>query len=287
MPQMELLQLRYFLETANHQSIARAAEKYMVPASSVSASIRRLEQELGAPLFHREHNRIELNEKGRILQASLLRVFEELDGAVERLTSAAADPREISILVRVMRSAVTDSIIDYKSKNPDIRFQTTFNFNEVAYEKYDIIISEQTDLFPGYQCLPLFETGLKLRVCADHPLAGKRLKLAQLSNQPFLSYSVTNNATHLLREACKEAGFSPKIALESNDTRCIHKALFAGMGIAISRERNGTKPPTGLVNLQVSDFNLTQTICCYYKEEAAYGNVRHFLNFITHRKTFG
>ena len=34
---MELLQLRYFYESAKNENFAKTAEKYMVPASSVSA----------------------------------------------------------------------------------------------------------------------------------------------------------------------------------------------------------------------------------------------------------
>ena len=42
---MEMLQLRYFYESAMAESISKTAQKFMVPASSVSASIKRLEKE--------------------------------------------------------------------------------------------------------------------------------------------------------------------------------------------------------------------------------------------------
>ena len=50
---MEMLQLRYFYESAMAESISKTAQKFMVPASSVSASIKRLEKELGVELFVR------------------------------------------------------------------------------------------------------------------------------------------------------------------------------------------------------------------------------------------
>ena len=40
---MELLQLRYFMESAQRGSFAATAEQYLVPATSVSAAVRRLE----------------------------------------------------------------------------------------------------------------------------------------------------------------------------------------------------------------------------------------------------
>ena len=68
---MELLQLRYFMESAQRGSFAATAEQYIVPATSVSAAVRRLEQELGCQLFDRTSNRITLNENGvRLLQKS-------------------------------------------------------------------------------------------------------------------------------------------------------------------------------------------------------------------------
>ena len=57
---MEFLQLRYFYESAKSESIAKTAKSFMVPASSVSAAIKRLEEELGCALFERTANRIRL-----------------------------------------------------------------------------------------------------------------------------------------------------------------------------------------------------------------------------------
>ena len=77
---MELLQLRYFFESAQNESFSKTAEKYMVPATSVSAAVKRLEKELGCKLFDRSSNRICLNESGKKLQNTLCLVFAELDG---------------------------------------------------------------------------------------------------------------------------------------------------------------------------------------------------------------
>ena len=86
---MELLQLRYFFESANLESFAKTAEKYMVPASSVSASVKRLEAELGCRLFDRTSNRIVLNENGKRMMDSLKVIFDELD----RMSGGLTDQR--------------------------------------------------------------------------------------------------------------------------------------------------------------------------------------------------
>ena len=62
---MELLQLKYFYESANTESFTKTAQRHLIPVSSVSASIKRLEKELGCKLFDRTSNRIKLNQNGK------------------------------------------------------------------------------------------------------------------------------------------------------------------------------------------------------------------------------
>lgn len=148
---MELLQLRYFFDSAKTESFAKTAEKYMVPASSVSASVKRLEKELGCALFDRACNRITLNENGRKLQKSLYIIFNELEDAVDNLSATNGDTREIKMLVRAIRSKITDYIIEYKKKHPHIAFKIVFNLGEANFENYDIIIDEQRDIYQEFK----------------------------------------------------------------------------------------------------------------------------------------
>jgi len=277
---MEILQLRYFFESAKNESFAKTAEKYAVPATSVSASVKRLETELGCPLFHRSCNRIMLNENGKRLQQSLATVFEELDRAVDSLTSISTDTREIKMLVRAMRREIMDHIIAYKEKHPRIAFKTVFDFEETDFESYDIIIDEKKPSYPSYECVDLYKTKLRLRVAADSPLCQKKLTLKQLANQPFISIGKNNGTHRILIDACKRAGFTPNIVVQTNDLLCTQRCVEAGVGIGIAREYPQSKQEPNTVCLDVADFNEEQIICIYYKKQGAYGNVEHFLNFL-------
>ena len=48
---MEILQLKYFCDSAVTGNFSATAKKFMVPPSAVSQSIKRLENELGTTLF--------------------------------------------------------------------------------------------------------------------------------------------------------------------------------------------------------------------------------------------
>lgn len=277
---MEILQLRYFLESARNGSFARTAEKYGVPATSVSASVKRLEKELGCELFNRTCNRIMLNDKGKKLKNSLEIAFNELDLAINAITSFNADTREIKMLVRAVRSEITDYIIEYKNKFPHISFKTVFDFEETDFEKYDIIIDELSDNYPGFEKFDLFSSKIRLSVSDKSHLCGKKLTLKQLAKEDFISIGENNSMNKILISACKKAGFTPKIAVKSNDISCYIKCVEAGVGIGLSREKQKGISSKNTRYLSVVDFDVSQTICSYYKPQANYGNVEHFLKFL-------
>lgn len=62
---MTFLQLNYIMEIYNCGSINKAAQKLFLSQSSLSSSIRELEQELGIKIFKRSNKGIELTEDGK------------------------------------------------------------------------------------------------------------------------------------------------------------------------------------------------------------------------------
>ncbi len=274
---MELLQLRYFYESAQNESFAKTAEKYMVPTTSVSAAVKRLESELGCKLFDRTANRISLNPNGRRLQQSLCAAFAEIDGAVDTLSAAQNDTREIRMLVRAVRSSITERIIAYNGKHPHIAFATSFDFGERDFEKYDIIIDRKCDAYPRMESFELCSMRLRFQAAAGHPLARKKHTLHELCNQKFISWGEQSNMHHILLDACHRAGFSPSIAVSTNDKACYERLIAAGVGIGIAREDGGA---ADVAYLDVSDFDERYTVYAYYKKQACYGNVKHFIDFL-------
>lgn len=277
---MELLQLRYFLESAETESFVRTAEKYRVPPSSVSASVKRLEKELKTSLFIRGFNRITLSDHGKCLRDALREAFSSLDRALDTISLSDTDPREIRMLVRAMRSEITDRIITYKQRHPHIAFKTVFDFSETEFEKYDIIVDAENPRLSDYEKFNLFTTRIRLRAAADSPLCKKKLTLRQLANESFISIGKENGLSALLTEACKKAGFTPNFIVETGDLDCLTKCVEAGLGIGLAREYQSQKlsPKTRL--LAISDFDAVQTVFCYYKARSNYGNVAHFLRFL-------
>ena len=277
---MEILQLRYFYESAKSQNFTETAKKYMVPVSAVSSSVKRLEQELERQLFDRDSNRIRLNDNGKLLQQSLCKVFHELDDAIEKLTDETPDSREIKLLVRGMRRNITDYIIEYKTMYPDTVFQIAFEQENAEFSEYDVIIDEENAHYAEYERIELFSLQLRLKCSADAPLSGQTHSLSQLCKQPFIVMDTNGNMNRILVRACNRAGFNPKIAVVCNDIECYEKLIAYNMGIGIGRQLDSSHMKSDIVDLDVCDFKERYTIYAYYAEKEYYGKVKEFVEFI-------
>jgi len=274
---VELLQLKYFFESAKNENFAKTAEKYMVPSTSVSASIKRLEKELGCTLFDRKANSILLNEKGRRLQKSLCVIFDELEQAELDLATEDVDDSEIKILVRATRSIVIDEIIKFNQKFPSVIFNTSFDFADRDYDNYDIIIDEENEACAAFERFELCSFNIGIRATADSPLANRPLRLNQLSSQHFISMGKDTNLYRILMKACNKAGFTPNIIMQTNDAACYSRCIEAGVGLALSRRYGNNLRATFL---QVTDFDERQTVYVYYKKQVGRKNVENFVRFL-------
>jgi len=276
---MELLQLQYFFDSARTENFAKTAEKHFVPPSSVSASVKRLERELGCKLFDRQSNKIILNENGRKLQRSLGVIFDELENIKSELKSSESEGVEIRILVRSIRHRITDAIIDYRKAHPNVRFETSFDMETSDADGYDLIIDEQTECYVGYKRFELCSMRVRIKAAADSPLCGRELTMAQLRNQPFVTMGKSSNLHKILLRACKNAGFTPNIVMETNDSQCYEKCISNGMGIGLSRE-NLNRSSTKTAYLYVTDFEERQTFYGYYRPTEANEHIKEFISFL-------
>lgn len=274
---MELLQLRYFYESAKCGSFAKTAKKYDVPLTAVSASIRRLESELDCKLFDRSANRIDLNDNGRRLQQSLCVVFDELEGAMGDLSAQETENRQIRVLVRGMRRNITNAILEFKAQYPDSVFQICFDFGETQLQNYDVIIDEASALYGEYQRFEFFSTRLRVKCGRQHPLLGKPVEMKQLCDANFISMGEESNLHKVLLEACGQAGFTPKIAVVCNDLECYEKLIAGGIGIAVGREKSLSPD---IACLDVRDFDQRYTLYCYYRQSACSGMVKRFVDHL-------
>src|SRR3954462_15907258 len=83
MPSLDLL--AGFEAAARHLSFTKASAEHFPPQSAVSRQIKELEDQLGAPLFHRRHRALVLSEAGQQFFAAAAQVVPTMRNATNRL----------------------------------------------------------------------------------------------------------------------------------------------------------------------------------------------------------
>ena len=262
---MELLQLQYFYDSAKNESFAETAKKYTVPASSVSASVKRLEVELGVELFQRSSNRITLNEKGYLLAQALHETFETLNDAVAQLREKSQEVSHLRMLVKARRKWIADLIIRYREQAPQTVFSISHDATLAEYDQFDVIVDEQTNQYKSMDRFLLSVEQICVKASRHSPLANQALSFRQLKDQAFIVAQRNNRMWSLLESTAKRNGFTPKISIESNDRQCMLRYAEAGMGLILgSRSALKDDLEKELVALNITDFNETQSVYVYY-----------------------
>ena len=279
---MEILQLRYFYETSKNESIAKTAEKFMVPASSVSASIKRLENEVGVTLFDRYSNKIKLNDKGFMFAESLGDIFDKLENTLLNFSEKTTEQKEICILIKARRKWITDLIIKYKKTHPDVQFKIYNDIHMDDTENFDIIVDEQSDIYDNMEKFIISVEEICIKASKDSSLVGRKLSFNQLKNVPFVMPRKAIGIRKLLDNTGNKHGFKPNIAIECNDSYCLSRYVEADMGITLgSRRALNDSIEKNIVPLDITDFSEVQIVCVYHRKTAENDiNLKSFCDFL-------
>lgn len=252
---MELLQLRYFYESACSESITKTAERYMVPPSSVSLSVKRLETELGCSLFDRSGNRIRLNARGQVLQHALKTALEALDSAVETLTAPEQQSGDIYLLVRSERQFLLDSISAFRRSHPGAVFHLAHDFSVERIHQFDIIIDDASIDYDGFERTPIVLENIRIAAAESNPLCGQELTMADLRDMPFITMYRGSSMQRITVECCRRAGFHPNIIIESDDPQYLRKYIELDFGLAFVPEISWKGQMDGTRYLNITDFH--------------------------------
>lgn len=254
---MEIRWLEAFLAVAEELHFGRAATRLQVAQSPLSQTIRKLERDLGKPLFTRSTRSVALTPAGHALVPHARRVLENLElgrqaahategavyGTVSIGFSGALNHRTLPPLTRAVRQL-----------HPDIRLSLT----DRVMTREGVEQIERGGLDIVFVGLPIHKSTVRTRLIGreplgvalpvDHPLAHRQVvKLVDLADDGFVT--TPRDAGSALQQksmqACLEAGFQPRIVQEITDPYMILTLVAAGVGVALL--------PSGVADILPSD----------------------------------
>ena len=261
---MDLLQLRYFCYAAKVQSFAEAAKHFRVPPSGISQSVKRLESELGCPLFDRSSNRIRLNESGTQFYRKAEEALSILDNAKKSLQFE--EKSVLRVLVENNRRPVTLAVEEFSKTHPYTSFSLDYRPKEG--ETYDVVISDRAPKEGSYEALPLITEPFALAMRKDHPLAHHTsLHGELLKKERFVCMPKGHSLYDVLISFGHSHGFTPTLALESDDPDTVRHCIESGVGVGLVPAFSWKGSLSSQVCL-IPVIGLTRTTHVYYEASA-------------------
>jgi DNA-binding transcriptional LysR family regulator len=236
--------LRYFVAVAEELHFGRAAERLHIAQPSLSRAIRDLERTLGADLLTRTKRTVRLTEAGRALleraPAALAEVERAVDetrrvgrGEIGRLRLGflpSATVELVPALVRASRAAFPGVRLELFEMLDDAQL-------DALHERLlDVALLRTARAETGLAFEPLVRERLCAVVAHDHRLAGrKRVRYADLRGEPLVLWPRREapETFDAIIEACRAAGFSPRVGQEATSAYTIIGLVAAGVGISV------------------------------------------------------
>jgi len=291
---MELRHLRYALAIAEERHFTRAAAKLGIAQPPLSQQIKVLEDELGVRLFHRLTRSVELTEAGVAFMPLAQAALQAADQAGEAARRAAKG--EIGgISIGFTSSAsfnprVPHIIGRFRESYPGLKITLEEKTTAKLLESLQSATLDVAFLRPtlgetdGLVSRRLPDEDLWIALPARHRLAGvDTLALVELAGDPFILYPRANG--RLLYDsiiaACRNAGFSPRIAQEAPQMASTVNLVAAGVGVALVPESLCRLHAQGVTYARIAgDGPKAQLVVSHLRSATVPPAVRNFMSCV-------
>ncbi|MEI7027476.1 LysR family transcriptional regulator [Paenibacillus sp. y28] len=268
---MELRQLQYFVKVARKQHVTQAAEELHVAQSAVSRQIHQLEEELGISLFVQKGRNLQLTPVGRLFLSRIESILAQLEKSVSEVHEFL-DPEAGEIRIGFPHTLGINLlpcvIAEFRKDHPNVKFklrQGTYTslIREVVNGDVDLAFispfPERHDQVTGEL---LLTEEMHAVLPESHVLAGLEvIRLEQLRDDQFVMFSEQYSLRKIVWNACRQAGFEPKVGFEGEETDTIRGLVAAGLGVSLLPEMALTEiSPLMPARARVTEPVVTRTI---------------------------
>lgn len=159
--------LRLFHFAARHESLSAAAEVLNLTKGAVSHQIKRLEAQLGFPVFERRHRGVALTEKGARLWQAANGAFGELEREIEALREQGPQRVTVGLSTYFASRWLSPRLMTYIATHPGValRLQPLIDLIDLERHGIDLVIRWGDGAWTDLEIEPLFG-------CPAYPTAG-------------------------------------------------------------------------------------------------------------------
>ena len=235
--------LRAFEAAARHLSFTRAAAELNVTQTAISHQIRRLEEQLGMPLFVRRNRALELTREAEDYLPAVRAAFEDLRRATERLRRPEREGLlTVSTTASLAAKWLVTRVAAFQDANPgiEVRITTSSHLVDFRREEVDMAVRYGRGNWPGLRAEWLMAEDM-FPVCSPALLRREAAAQAGGSRQPHAAarHGVARGLA-ALADRRRPAGLArARRGLSFDQSFMAIQAAVEGLGVALGRTPSG------------------------------------------------
>ena len=245
---LKLKDLRYLVAVADQRHFGRAAERCFVSQPTLSAQLKKLEDNLGVQLIERAPNNVCLTEAGEAIVARARRILEASDEMVT-LARSQRDP-----LAGRLRVALLPTIGPYLLPRvaPAVRkalprlelrlyeYQTAAMLAKLHAGEIDVGILALPVEVDGLESRELYREAFMVALPEHHPLAAReRVRLADLKGEQLLLLEEGHCLRDQALEVCSRVGVTDQQDFRATSLETLRQMVATGAGVTLLPELAG------------------------------------------------
>ena len=238
---MDINQLEVFLAVAREKSFSRAAESLHRTQPAVSQAIRRLELELGEPLFDRSSKDGTLTAAGRVLldfSQQMLNLRHHAHSAIRELRDLTRGKLSLGANEYTVMSLLP-LIPIFRARHPHIKIEVRRALasripSEIIGRGVEIGIVTFKPSDPAIKSLSLVADEIALIVAPNHPLAANKIvSVRELGAEAFIAHNVPSPYREKVIRTFEKHRTPLNISMEMPTIESIKRLVEQGIGVAL------------------------------------------------------
>jgi DNA-binding transcriptional LysR family regulator len=238
---MELTQLEFFIMVVEEGSFSKAAVRVYRTQPAVSIAIRRLEEEIGAPLFDRSQKTPTLTDAGELVYDYARRILalrDQAQNVVSELRLVQRGRVRIGANESTSLYLLPHLILDFREQHPNVKVEIYRHVSErlpreVLDRNVDFAFLAFEPVDNDLESFPILQDELVLVMYPDHPLAKRKsVSIKELKDESFLAHNVKTASRQKVIEAFTQAHTPLNIILELATVETIKRFVQLKIGLA-------------------------------------------------------
>lgn len=286
---IDLRQLRQFIAVAEELHFHRAAARLNMSQPPLTATIRRLEEEIGAELLERGNRVVRLTPAGAALLAHARLTVEAADRAVAAARDAAAGrvgTLRLTYVGSALYGRLAGVVRAFRRGYPDVRLDLREATTAAQARMLREGASDLAVLLPplgdegGLRLVPFDEDRFAIALPAAHPRAGDdAVALADLADEPFVLWPAAQGQSfhHRVVRLCAAAGFVPRVVQEAHQMHGVLALVAVEVGVSVVPARMAGFRAGEIVYRPLDGADAGYAMCLCHRDEPPGAVVRNFL----------